>query len=43
MLIMKGGIRRNIDEKRLQEYRDKGYTAVEEKEGPVKKAERSKE
>jgi len=31
MLIQKGGITRNVDDKRLQEYKDKGYAAVEEK------------
>ena len=30
MLIRKGGIYRQIDPKRLQQYRDKGYAAVEE-------------
>lgn len=34
MLIEKGGISREIDEKHLQQYRDKGYRAVE-KEPPV--------
>ena len=35
MLIRKGGITREIDEKHLQEYRDKGYLPVEHK--PVRK------
>jgi hypothetical protein len=29
MLIQKGGISREIEEKRLQEYKEKGYAAVE--------------
>lgn len=31
MLIQKGGILRDIDEKRLQEYKDKGYLPVQSK------------
>ncbi len=31
MLIRKGGITRDIDEKDLQEYRNKGYIPVENK------------
>lgn len=30
MLIRKGGIYRQIDPKKLQRYKDKGYAAVEE-------------
>lgn len=38
MLIRKGGITRDIDEKDLQEYRNKGYIPVENKRprGPKK-------
>mgnify|MGYP000944883291 CR=1 FL=1 len=39
MLIKKSGISRDIDEKDLQVYRDKGYSVAEEKaekEKPVK-------
>lgn len=32
MLIKKGGISRNIDEKNLQSYLDKGYEKVEQKQ-----------
>lgn len=28
MLVQKGGITRDIDPKRLQEYRDKGYAPM---------------
>lgn len=31
MLVIKGGISREIDEKNLQVYRDKGYVPVESK------------
>ncbi|QIB68261.1 hypothetical protein Ami103574_02555 [Aminipila butyrica] len=34
MLITKGGISREIDEKNLQPYLDKGYEVVKETEGP---------
>lgn len=37
MLIQKGGILRDIDEKRLQEYKDKGYQPVQNK--PARKKE----
>lgn len=30
MLIIKGGISRDIDKKNLQQYKDKGYTVVEQ-------------
>lgn len=32
MLVKKGGISRNIDEKRLYEYKAKGYAPVKEPE-----------
>lgn len=32
MLIQKGGVSRNIDEKRLHEYKAKGYTPAKEPE-----------
>ena len=35
MLIAKGGISRNIDEKDLQVYREKGYSVAEEKKKPA--------
>jgi hypothetical protein len=31
LLICKGGIYRQIDSKKLQQYKDKGYAEVEEK------------
>lgn len=31
MLVVKGGVYRNIPEAKLQEYKDKGYRPVEEK------------
>jgi len=34
MKIVKGGIVREIDPKRLQEYKDKGYTVVQENDKP---------
>lgn len=37
MLIVKGGISRNIEEKDLQEYLDKGYSAAEVEEKDEKK------
>jgi len=38
MLIVKGGISREIEEKNLQEYIDKGYAPVETKDKPKKAA-----
>ena len=35
MKIKLGGIARNIDEKNLQVYKDKGYKVVEETAAPV--------
>lgn len=35
MLVKKGGISRNIDEKRLYEYKAKGYAPVKEPEQNV--------
>lgn len=35
MKIKLGGIARNIDEKNLQVYKDKGYKVVEEAAAPV--------
>jgi len=35
MKIKLGGIARNIDEKHLQLYKDKGYEVVEEPTAPV--------
>lgn len=38
MLIKKDGVTRNIDSKRLQEYKEKGYTPAENKaDKPPKK------
>lgn len=34
LVINKYGISRNIDEKKLQQYKDKGYTAVEQDTQP---------
>ncbi len=34
MKVIKGGISREIDPARLQEYKDKGYVVVPEKEKP---------
>jgi hypothetical protein len=36
MLIVKGGISREIDEKDLQVYRDKGYSVAGEKDSDEK-------
>lgn len=36
MLIEKDGITRNIDEKRLAEYKAKGYTPIDMKKAPPK-------
>lgn len=43
MLVKKGGISREIDEKRLEEYREKGYEPVkpEPKASPGKKGEQA--
>ena len=35
MLVKKGGISRNIDEKRLHEYKAKGYAPAKEPEQKV--------
>lgn len=43
MLIIKDGISREIDEKNLQEYRDKGYIPVEAKNTPKAKEKPAKE
>lgn len=43
MLIKKGGICREIDEKNLQEYKDKGYAPAEEKPKDKKPVEKPKE
>ncbi|WP_312093459.1 hypothetical protein [Aminipila sp.] len=40
MLIIKGGISREINKNNLQSYLDKGYKAVEEPEEPEEKAEK---
>jgi hypothetical protein len=37
VLIQKGGVTRNIDEKRLHEYKVKGYARVEAKAPPGEK------
>lgn len=37
MLIRKGGITRDVDERRLQDYRAKGYEPVHTTKKPVKK------
>ena len=36
MLIQKGGISREIDERRFEAYRDKGYAAVRTERKPAK-------
>jgi hypothetical protein len=38
MLVKKGGISRNIDEKRLNEYKAKGYTVVDKPDAKKKDA-----
>ena len=43
MIVKKGGISRLIDEKNLQEYRDKGYTPVEVENTPKTKEKPAKE
>lgn len=45
MLVVKGGITRNIDESRLVTYKTKGYTVAEEKseESTSKKKKKSEE
>lgn len=37
MLIQKGGICREIDEKHLQQYKDKGYSVAEKSQEPKPK------
>ena len=37
MLIRKGGITRDIDERRLQDYKAKGYEPVQTPKKPAKK------
>lgn len=36
MLVQKGGITRSIDDKRLTEYKRRGYTPLEVKKAPPK-------
>lgn len=37
MLIRKGGIIREIDEKRLQDYKNKGYEVIKTEKKPAAK------